>query len=195
MQFPASEGSGTGAHADRQRRFDAEALPHIHDLFRTAMRVTGDRTRAEDAVQEAFLQGWKSFDRFEPGTNCKAWMFRILFHVIQHQRRRWFRFPVLKDTEEFLEANLTAPEPVTEELKDEEILASLDRLPADYRAVVLLVDVEEFPYREAAEILGIPIGTVMSRLSRGRRQLRDHLSDAAASFGIGNRGRKEAQKQ
>lgn len=195
MQFPASESSGTSARADRQGRFDAEALPHISDLFRTAMRVTGDRARAEDAVQEAFLQGWKSFDRFETGTNCKAWMFRILFHVIQHQRRKWFRFPVLKDTEEFLGANLTAPEPVIGELRDEEILASLDRLPADYRAVVLLVDVEEFPYKEAAEILGIPIGTVMSRLSRGRRQLREYLSSAAASYGIGNPPRKEAGKQ
>lgn len=169
---------------DKRASFDAEAMPHSSDLFRTALRMTGDRARAEDAVQEAYLQAWKSFDRFESGTNCRAWLFRILFHCVHHHRRKWFRFPALKATEEFLEANLTAAEPVADNLRDEQILAALEQIPPDYKAVVLLVDVEEFPYKEAAEILGIPIGTVMSRLSRGRKLLRRQLTSVAVSYGV-----------
>ena len=158
-------------------------MPHLNDLFRTAVRLTGDRSRAEDAVQEVYLQAWKSFHRFEAGTNCRAWLYKILFHCVSHERRRWFRFPLLKESEEFVEVNLVYTAPVPEQLTDEDVLAALDRIPADFRAVVLLVDVEEFAYKEAAEILGIPIGTVMSRLHRGRRQLRDMLSDYVRSGG------------
>jgi len=178
---------GTPA-ADARAAFDAEAMPHLNDLFRTAARVLGDRARAEDVVQEVYLQAWKSFHRFEPGTNCRAWLFKILFHCVNHHRRRWFRFPLLKETEEFLEANLIAPEPVPDHLTDASILAALDRIPAEFRAVVLLVDVEEFAYKDAAQILAVPIGTVMSRLSRGRRLLREQLASVAASYGIGKTG-------
>ncbi len=167
-----------------EERFEAEAMPHVSDIFRTAVRVLGDRTRAEDVAQDVFLQAWKSFERFEPGTNCRAWLFKILFHCINHHRRKWFRFPLLKQTEEFIEANITYSPSVPEHLTDEELIAALDGIPSDYRAVVLLVDVEEFAYKEAAEILQIPIGTVMSRLSRGRRLLREHLVTAARSYGI-----------
>ncbi|MDX2154204.1 MAG: sigma-70 family RNA polymerase sigma factor [Bryobacteraceae bacterium] len=166
-------------------RFETEAMPHINDLFRTALRLTGERGRAEDVVQEVYLQAWKSFNRFEPGTNCRAWLFKILFHCAHHDRRKWFRFPLLKETEEFLEANLTAAEPIPEHLSDAEILRALDRIPAEFKNVVLLVDVEEFAYKEAAEILGVPIGTVMSRLSRGRKLLRGSLAQVAESYGIG----------
>lgn len=192
MQFPAPKRAEIASQADRRGAFDAEAMPHLNDLFRTALRVTGDRTRAEDAVQEAYLQAWKSFDRFESGTNCRAWLFRILFHCVHHHRRKWFRFPVLKDAEEFLEANLTAPEPVPDQLRDEQILTALAQIPGDYKAVVLLIDVEEFAYKEAAEILGIPIGTVMSRLSRGRKLLREQLAPVAASYGV---VKKKAEEQ
>jgi RNA polymerase sigma-70 factor (ECF subfamily) len=166
-------------------RFEAEAMPHMNDIFRTASRMVGERSRAEDVAQEVFLQAWKSFERFEAGTNCRAWLFKILFHCVNHHRRKWFRFPLLKETEEFVEANLTYTEPVPEHLTDEEILAALDRIAADFRAVVLLVDVEEFAYKEVAEILSIPIGTVMSRLSRGRKQLREQLAEVAKTYGIG----------
>lgn len=171
--------------------FDAEAMPHLNDLYRTAARILGDRVRAEDVVQEVYLQAWKSFHRFEKGTNCRAWLFKILFHCVHHHRRKWFRFPLLRETEEFLEANLVAPVPVPEQLTDGEILAALDRIPADFRAVVLLVDVEEFAYRDAAEILSVPIGTVMSRLSRGRKLLKQHLVEVARSYGIGIANPKE----
>lgn len=170
--------------------FETEAMPHLNDLFRTASRVLADPARAEDVVQEVYLQAWKSFHRFEPGTNCKAWLFKILFHTISHHRRTWLRFPLLKETEEFLESTLTYTPPIPEHLTDEEILAALDGISADFRSVVLLVDVEEFAYKEVAEILGIPIGTVMSRLSRGRKQLRDRLADIAASYGIGKSKQK-----
>src|SRR5271165_7414997 len=177
----ASDNSATST----ANRFDAEAMPHLNDIFRTATRILGDKARAEDVAQEVYLQAWKSFHRFEPGTNCRAWLFKILFHCVSHQRRRWFRFPVLKETEEFIAANLTAVEPVPEHLTDEDILAALDRIPADFRAVVLMVDVEEFAYKEASEILAIPIGTVMSRLSRGRKLLREQLGCVAISYGVG----------
>ena len=132
-------------------RFDAEAMPHLNDIFRTATRILGDKARAEDVAQEVYLQAWKSFHRFEPGTNCRAWLFKILFHCVNHHRRKWFRFPQLKETEEFIEANLTSAEPIPERLTDEDILAALDRISADFRAVILMVDVEEFAYKEAAE--------------------------------------------
>jgi RNA polymerase sigma-70 factor (ECF subfamily) len=182
---------GVAAGANARERFDAEAMPHLNDLYRTAVRLMGDAGRAEDVVQEVYLQAWKSFDRFESGTNCRAWLFKILFYCANHQRRRWFRFPLLKESEEFLEANLTAKESVPEKLTDGEILAALDRISEDFRAVVMLVDVEEFAYKEVAEILNIPIGTVMSRLSRARKALREQLTGVAESYGIIQGGKKE----
>jgi RNA polymerase sigma-70 factor, ECF subfamily len=171
-------------------RFEREAMPHLNDLFRTANRLVNDRARAEDVVQEVYLQAWKSFHRFEAGTNCRAWLFKILFHCVNHHRRKWFRFPLLKEKEEFIEANLTYSPPLPEHLSDEDILAALDHIPSDYRAVVLLVDVQEFSYKDAAEIVGTPIGTVMSRLSRGRKLLREQLVMVAQSYGIGNSAQK-----
>jgi RNA polymerase sigma-70 factor (ECF subfamily) len=168
-------------------RFETEALPHLNDIFRMANRLLGDSARAEDVAQEVYLQAWKSFQRFEPGTNCRAWLFKILFHCVNHHRRKWFRFPLVNEAMEFVEANLTAPEAIPEHLTDGEVLAALDSIPADFRAVILLVDVEEFAYKDAAEILSIPIGTVMSRLNRGRKLLKEQLADAARSFGIGER--------
>ena len=170
--------------ASPEERFQAEAMPYVNDIFRTASRILGDRSRAEDVAQEVFLQAWKSFNRFETGTNCKAWLFKILFHCVNHHRRKLFRFPLLKENEEFIEANLEYSPPVPDRLSDGEILAALDRLPVDFRSVVLLVDVEELAYKEAAEALGVPIGTVMSRLSRGRRLLREQLAGVAQSYGI-----------
>jgi RNA polymerase sigma-70 factor (ECF subfamily) len=168
-----------------EERFEAEAMPHLNDLFRTALRMTGERGQAEDVLQEVYLQAWRSFERFEKGTNCRAWLYKILFHCVSHQRRKWYRFPLLKENEEFLEANLAQPAAVAQEITDGEILAALDKLPSDFRSVVLLVDVEEFAYKEVAEILAIPIGTVMSRLSRGRGLLRNHLAALAQTYGIG----------
>jgi RNA polymerase sigma-70 factor (ECF subfamily) len=173
------------AHTARKEEFEAAALPHINDLFRTASRLLGDSGKADDVVQETYLQAWKSFHRFEPGTNCRAWLFQILFHCVHHYRRKWFNFRMVKESEDILEQLAASSPPVPERLTDTEILSALDRVPADFRAVVLLADVEEFSYKEIAGILGIPIGTVMSRLSRGRRLLRESLSEVARTYGIG----------
>ena len=161
-------------------QFEAEAMPHMADLFRTATRVLGERSRAEDVVQEVYLQAWKSFHRFEPGTNCRAWLFKILFHCVNHHRRKWFRFPLLKQTEEFLETNLTYAPPIPEHLTDQEILGAMDQIPPDYRSVVLLVDVEEFSYKEAADILSVPIGTVKTNLHRTKQRLRAIMQQGTA---------------
>ncbi len=163
--------------------FEESALPHLNDLFRTACRVLRDRAQAEDIVQEAYFQAWKSFHRFEPGTNCRAWLFKILFHVIHHHRRKWLRFAWVTDIAESEEAFLyEAPTP--QHLTDEEVLGALDRLPRYYREVVLLADVEEFSYKEIADTLGIRAGTVMSRLNRGRKMLRHSLAGLAECYGI-----------
>jgi RNA polymerase sigma-70 factor (ECF subfamily) len=165
-------------------------MPHHRDLARTAARLVGDRIRAEDVVQEVFLEAWKSFHRYEPGTNCRAWLFKILLYKVQHYRRSWFRLRLFSGAEDSIGKNLTYTPPVPEQMTDEDILAALDRVPTGFRAAILLVDVEEFSYREAAGILSIPIGTVMSRLNRGRRLLREHLAAAAQSYGFGGANRK-----
>ena len=164
--------------------FEAVAMPHFDDLYRTAVRVIGDRTEGEDLVQEAYLEAWKSFHRFEPGTNCRAWLFKILFHVIHHHRRRWFALKFVKESEELLEEVLTYEPPIPEHLTDEDILAALEKVPGDFREVLLLADVQEFSYKEISDTLKIPIGTVMSRLSRGRKILRSQLAPLAGSTGM-----------
>jgi RNA polymerase sigma-70 factor (ECF subfamily) len=163
--------------------FEAETLPHVEDLYRTAASILRNRTEAEDAVQEAYLQALKSFHRFTPGTNCRAWLFRILFHVISHQRRKWFGRLVFSEREELERTAVYAP-PIPEQLTDDEMLAAFRKLPRQFAEVVMLSDVQEFSYKEIQETLGIPIGTVMSRLSRGRQLLRAHLTDCGARAGI-----------
>ena len=163
--------------------FEAEALPHMADLFRVAARLLQDRAKASDAVQETYLLAWKSFGRYERGTNCRAWLFQILFNVVSHERRKWFKWLTGRD-EDVAGTHLAAPEPVADVLTDGEILSALDRIPAQFREVLLLVDVEEFSYKETSAILKVPIGTIMSRLSRARTLLRGQLGEVAKSYGI-----------
>ena len=163
--------------------FESLALPHTNDLFRMASSLLRNRTEAEDAVQECLLQAWKSFDRFEPGTNCRAWLYKILFHVVSHHRRKWSRLWLAEDPQ-ILEDTLVARTEVPEHLTDQEILGALERMPQRYAEVVLLADVQEFSYKEIAEILRVPMGTVMSRLSRGRQLLRIALGELARSYGL-----------
>ena len=167
--------------------FEQAALPHLKELYRTAARLLGDSTKAEDVVQETYLQAWKSFAHFEPGTNCRAWLFKILIHTIHHHRRHWFNMRLVKDSGEILEQSV-APPPVPDRITEDAVLRALDGLPADYRAAVLLADVQEFSYKEIAGVLNVPIGTVMSRISRGRRLLREQLHTLARSYGIGQAG-------
>ncbi len=176
-----------GIHSleNKRQQFEDAALPHLNDLYRTANRLLADSTKADDVVQDVYLQAWKSFERFEVGTNCRAWLYKILFHVVHHHRRKWFNVRMAKESEEILEQVPSCPEPIPEHLTDEEILGALDRVPQDFRSVVLLVDVDEFSYKEASGILNVPIGTVMSRLSRCRKLLREQLQQTAQSYGIG----------
>jgi RNA polymerase sigma-70 factor (ECF subfamily) len=162
-------------------------MPYLNELFRTALRVIGDRSDAEDLVQEAYLQAWKSFHRFEPGTNCRAWLFKILFHVILHHRRKRSNARWAKESDELLTETLAWEPPVPEHLSDEDVLAAFDRIPQQYREVVVLADVQEFSYKEVARTLGVPVGTVMSRLSRGRALLRKELAGLAQQYGIDTR--------
>jgi RNA polymerase sigma-70 factor, ECF subfamily len=165
--------------------FEAAAMPHMNDIYRTAARMLGHGAGVDDVVQEVYLQALKSFDQFEVGTNCRAWLFKILFHTVNHYRRKWLNVRMVKESEDILDQAPAGGPPIPENITDEEMLAALADVPEDFRAVVLLIDVEEFSYKEAAGILNVPIGTVMSRLSRARRVLREKLAALAGSYGIG----------
>ena len=167
--------------------FEEEALPHMDDLFRAAVRLLLDQSKANDAVQETYLVAWKSFERYERGTNCRAWLFQILFNVVRHERRNWFKWLTGK-TDDLAESQLVTPAPIPETLADRDILSALDKLPMQFREVLLLVDVQEFSYKEASGILQVPIGTIMSRLNRARGLLRDQLADVARSYGLAAAG-------
>lgn len=172
------EGSG------RMHTFEEVALPYMNDLYRAACSMLRNREDAEDVLQEMYLRAWRAFDTFTPGTNCKAWLFKILFNVVRNHRRKWFHKFVFTTEPEELEGTLVYQAPVAEKLSDAEILAAFEKLPSQFAEVVLLADVYEFSYKEVQETLSIPIGTAMSRLSRGRQLLRTHLagSSVASTF-------------
>jgi RNA polymerase sigma-70 factor (ECF subfamily) len=171
--------------------FEAEAMQHIDDLYRTAMRLTMSQTDADDLVQETYMQAWKSFDHYELGTNCRAWLYKILFNKFDHHRRKKYtQSKYFQEADEFVFDNSAYTPSVPEQLTDSEVIMALNKLAEHYRSVVLLADVHEFDYKEVAEILNIPIGTVMSRLNRARTQLKKSLARAAGEYGI-----KSAQAQ
>jgi RNA polymerase sigma-70 factor (ECF subfamily) len=174
------------SQATAEQEFHAEAVPHLNDLFRTASRLTASQKDAEDLVQDVYMQAWRSFDRYERGTNCRAWLFTIMYNKLQHYRRSRATqriFPIADPENDLLE-NLAGDAVTPEHLTDAEVLEALDSIPAEFREVVLLADVQEFAYKEVAEIMDIPIGTVMSRLSRGRRMLRNRLIECARNYGV-----------
>ncbi len=170
--------------------FEAAALPHMNDLFRSATSMVSSRAEAEDLLQEVYLEAWKSFHRFQVGTNCRAWLFKILFHRVHHYRRRWYQWTSKMESDDLVIDTLRYRPPVPDNLTDEDILAALARIPEMFRSIVLLADVEEFSYKEIASMLGIPVGTVMSRLSRGRGYLREQLAGSVpSSLGAKGQGR------
>jgi RNA polymerase sigma-70 factor (ECF subfamily) len=151
----------------------------MRDLYRAAYAMLGGTCEAEDAVQETYLRAWRAFDRFKPGTNCKAWLFKILINIVRNQRRSWFVRSRVHDFDlERFEAIYEAPPSPT--LTDARIVGALRSLPPAFAEVILLVDVHEMTYKEARDVLGVPIGTVMSRLSRGRGLLRTKLANIEA---------------
>ena len=165
--------------------FEDQALVHLDRVFQFAVRLTRNRTEAEDLVQETYLRAFRHFDQFDPGTNCRAWLFAILHNTFVNQVKRQGReVPGLDEGElERVEAETpdraspveNPEEQLLKRVVDADLVAALDRLPLIFREVVLLADVEECSYKEIARICGVPIGTVMSRLSRGRRLLRRTL--------------------
>ena len=164
--------------------FEAEALPCMPDVFRVAKWLSGDTAIAEDLTQETFTQALRSFHRYSPDTNCRAWLVTILYRVNGKRRMKLGQLKLVEDTEEQIAETVAFEPPIPEQLTDEEILRALKSIPQKYRDVVLLTDVEEFSYKEAADLLDLPIGTVMSRLHRGRRLLRQELTGYARDFGI-----------
>lgn len=175
-----------GRHPESVRAcLQEEALSHIDSLYRTAVRMTRNPADAEDLVQETYLRAFRSIDRFTPGTNLRAWLFKILTNAFINEYRKRTRQPrntSLDDVEEYyvyahlidsgIQPESRGPEEeVLAGITDDNVVAALESLSEDFRQVVLLADVEGFAYREIADILDIPIGTVMSRLHRARRRL------------------------
>lgn len=176
----------------RREEFDRSALAHVAELLRVAARLCGSADAAEDLVQETYLQAWRSFHRFETGTNCRAWLYKILLFTYSAQRRKRARQPFLVELDAAGEPALLIDAPTPDTLTAEAVRAAFERLAEPFRTLVLLVDVEGLTYREAADVLNVPIGTVMSRLSRGRRLLRLELArhaPAAGRDGVREQGR------
>ncbi len=208
---PTSPDSRTGSGSDRARdgvdeEFTREALSYVDSLFGTALRLTRRPADADDLVQDTYLKAFRSASQFQRGTNLKAWLFTILHNTFRNMRRHDGRNPVDVDSEYVEQAPSRAPnefspeELLTRATLDADLQAALDALPAAFRQAVWLRDVEELTYAEIAGVLGVPMGTVMSRISRGRRALHERLrasriratdADAAALPGAGN-GRQKA---
>lgn len=157
-------------------RFEAEAIPHFPLLKRIAYQLMRNQAEAEDLVQETFVQALQSFAHYESGTNCRAWLCKIMFRKRSHRYRVNARYlPLDESNNQFISSFQTSLP--TEYIGDKLSLAVL-ALPENFRKIVLLCDVEELTYREVAELLEIPIGTVMSRLHRGRKMLRKTFAEA-----------------
>ncbi len=180
----------------RRQEFEASALPHLDTLFSMALKLTRNRAEAEDLVQETMVRAYRFFSRYERGTNCKAWLFKILRNGFINRYRETRRQPEPVDfaaveghaehrvTAEH-EASVRSPEETVGDLRlGEEVRRALDRLPAEFRMVVVLSFVEGYTYREIAAIMSCPIGTVMSRLFRARRILQEVLEPQARERGL-----------
>jgi RNA polymerase sigma-70 factor (ECF subfamily) len=179
----ATRASGARAGANWPDSFEVEALAFIDNLYRAALRLTGTRSDAEDLVQETYLKAFRAAERFEAGTNLRAWLFAILHNTARNRARDRGREGLVVDSEAVERAADVAPRgdadtPEARLLRDTltpELQQAIDSLPEAFRQAVWLRDVDEFSYAEIADMLDVPIGTVMSRISRGRRLLFEQL--------------------
>ena len=181
----------------RRARFENEALEYVNQLYAAALRMTRNPADAEDLVQEAYLKAYAAFHQYQPGTNLKAWLYRILTNTFINSYRKKQRQPqetggdTIEDWQIARAANHTSSDGKSAEIEaleripDSDIKKALQALPDDFRMVVYYADVEGLPYKEISQIMDTPMGTVMSRLHRGRRQLREMLADYAAERGFG----------
>ena len=183
--------------ADDKARFTEGTLPLLDSLYASALRMTRNPADAEDLVQETMLRAYRSFDRFEPGTNLKAWLFRIMTNAYINTYRKKQREPRHVSADEVEDFDLyqelknhddqfsqTPERIVLDALVDSDIIDAIDALPEQFRMAVVLSDVEGFSYAEMAEIMDVPLGTVMSRLHRGRKALQKRLWELAKDRGI-----------
>ncbi|MGH3383510.1 MAG: sigma-70 family RNA polymerase sigma factor [Nocardioidaceae bacterium] len=187
---------------ERAARFERDAMPFLDQLYAAALRMTRNPADAEDLVQETFAKAFAAFHQFKEGTNLKAWLYRILTNTFINSYRKKQRQPQQTMTEEIEDWQLARAESHTssglksaeaealERLPDSAVKEALQRIPDDFRMAVYLADVEGFAYKEIAEIMGTPVGTVMSRLHRGRRMLRELLEDYARERGLVPAGAK-----
>ncbi|MFQ5865206.1 MAG: sigma-70 family RNA polymerase sigma factor [bacterium] len=188
-----------GLILQKKKDFQALAFEHMDSLYNTAFRMTRNELDAEDLVQDVYVRAFRFFHKFKKGTNFKAWIFKILTNTYINQYRKKSREPlqvnfekvkhnyVESDKENLNHGIENSNHLTTDELFDDEVKTALEQLPDEFRMVVLLADVEGFSYKEIAEIVGCPIGTVMSRLSRGRRQLQNYLREYAIRGGFINK--------
>lgn len=180
-------------HADRGERwaeFEREAMPHMADLFRIAVWLVRDRAEAEDLVQETYAQALESFHRYQAATNIRAWLMTIMYRARSKRSRSAGRLRLVDDSEERIAETIAFEPSVAQGLTDAEVLRALEQIPQQFREAIILSDVEDLSYKEVAEVLQVPIGTVMSRLNRGRKLLRSELAVYANSYGIGTAAQK-----